>query len=161
MVQQQAALLNSEAELQDWLEISPHPLVFTNGCFDILHRGHVSYLQQAALLGTRLLVALNSDASVKRQGKGEDRPLNCLNDRMAVIAALGCVDAVCSFGEDTPLELIKFCQPDILVKGGDWPIESIVGCKDVQSWGGQCFSIAFEFDRSTTTLLNKIRSKLP
>ncbi len=155
--QQNALVLTSAGELQDWLNSVDRPLVFTNGCFDILHRGHVSYLQQAAALGSSMLVALNSDDSVRRQGKGEDRPLNQLEDRMAVIAALGCVDAVCSFDSDTPLELITICQPDILVKGGDWPIESIVGCKETQASGGQCYSIPFEFERSTTALLNKIR----
>jgi len=159
MLQTNVRILNSASDLQHWLASVPRPLVFTNGCFDILHRGHVSYLQQAAALGSSLLVALNSDASVRRQGKGTDRPLNTLQDRMAVIAALGCVDAVVSFDSDTPLELIIRCQPDILVKGGDWPIESIVGCKEVQSNGGQCFSIAFEHDRSTTALLDKIRNQ--
>ncbi len=159
MAHQDTNILNTGPELRDWLESASRPLVFTNGCFDILHRGHVSYLQQAAALGASLLVALNSDDSVRRQGKGEDRPLNSLQDRLAVIAALGCVDAVCSFDSDTPLELITRCQPDILVKGGDWPIESIVGCKEVQARGGQCFSITFEFERSTTSLLKKIRAR--
>jgi rfaE bifunctional protein nucleotidyltransferase chain/domain len=158
MAQQIAATLTTDAELQEWLQSAPRPLVFTNGCFDILHRGHVRYLQQAACLGESLLIALNSDASVKRQGKGVDRPLNCLQDRMAVIAALGCVDAVCCFDADTPLGLIISCRPDVLVKGGDWPVESIVGCKEVQSHGGICQSITFEFERSTTALLNKIRT---
>jgi len=152
-------ILSSTEQLQSWLESAPRPLVFTNGCFDILHRGHVSYLERAAKLGTSLLVALNTDASVRRQGKGEDRPLNLLEDRMAVIAALGCVDAVCSFDSDTPLELVMHCQPNILVKGGDWPIEKIIGCNEVQSRGGQCFSIPFDFERSTTALLNKIRKQ--
>ena len=158
MAHQDTNILNTGPELRDWLEAIPRPLVFTNGCFDILHRGHVSYLQQAAALGASLLVALNSDDSVRRQGKGEDRPLNSLQDRLAVIAGLGCVDAACSFDSDTPLELITRCQPDILVKGGDWPVETIVGCKEVQARGGQCFSIAFEFERSTTSLLKKIRA---
>ncbi len=158
MAHQDSNILNTGPELRDWLEAIPRPLVFTNGCFDILHRGHVSYLQQAAALGISLLVALNSDDAVRRQCKGGDRPLNSLQDRLAVIAALGCVDATCSFDSDTPLELITRCQPDILVKGGDWPIESIVGCKEVQARGGQCYSIAFEFERSTTSLLKKIRA---
>jgi rfaE bifunctional protein nucleotidyltransferase chain/domain len=158
MPQQRTPVLNTAAELQSWLESAPRPLVFTNGCFDILHRGHVSYLQQAAELGASLLVALNTDNSVKRQRKGEDRPLNTLEDRQAVMAALGCVNAVCSFDSETPLELINHCQPDILVKGGDWPIERIIGCKEVQAQGGQCFSIAFEHERSTTALLDKIRN---
>lgn len=152
-----AAILDDSRALAAWLEQAPRPLVFTNGCFDILHRGHVSYLQSAAALGSSLIVALNTDASVRRQGKGEDRPLNTLQDRMAVIAALGCVDAVCSFDTDTPLELIRACHPDRLVKGGDWPVEAIVGCAEVRAAGGECFSIPFEFERSTTALVNKIR----
>lgn len=154
-----AAILTDQQAINTWLEQAPRPLVFTNGCFDILHRGHVHYLQQAAELGIALIVALNTDASVKRQGKGDDRPINTLQDRMSVIAALACVDAVCSFDSDTPLELICHCQPDILVKGGDWPIEAIVGCAEVQANGGQCHSIAFEFERSTTALVNKIREQ--
>ena len=153
-----AASLETDQQLQQWLLSAARPLVFTNGCFDILHRGHTRYLEQAAALGKSLLVALNSDASVRRQGKGGDRPFNTLEDRMAVIASLGCVDAVCSFSTDTPLELIQRCRPDILVKGGDWPVESIVGCGDVQSRGGKCYSIAFEFDRSTTSLAERIRN---
>ena len=152
-----AAVLNKQTAIDTWLEQASRPLVFTNGCFDILHRGHAHYLQQAAELGVTLIVALNTDASVKRQGKGDDRPINTLEDRMAVIAALACVDAVCSFDSDTPLALIRSCQPDVLVKGGDWPVESIVGCADVQAAGGECHSISFEFNRSTTALVDKIR----
>src|SRR5512133_1066818 len=100
----------------------PRPLVFTNGCFDILHRGHVTYLAQARGLGASLLVALNTDASVRRQGKGDDGPINTLEDRAAVIAALQAVSLVTWFEADTPLELILTTRPDILVKGGDWPI---------------------------------------
>ena len=98
----------------------PRPLVFTNGCFDVLHRGHVTYLAQARALGAALVVGVNSDASVKRLGKGDDRPLNSQEDRMAVLAALQAVDLVVLFDEDTPLELILACRPDVLVKGGDW-----------------------------------------
>lgn len=154
-----ALILKDEQAIDAWLERAPRPLVFTNGCFDILHRGHARYLQQAAELGITMMVALNTDASVKRQGKGDDRPINTLEDRMAVIAALACVDAVCSFDSDTPLALIRACQPDVLVKGGDWPIESIVGCAEVQAGGGECHSIAFEFDRSTSALVDKIREQ--
>ncbi len=96
----------------------PRPLVFTNGCFDILHRGHVTYLGQARALGAAMVVALNSDASVRRQGKGDDRPINTLEDRLAVMASLGCVDLVTWFDEDTPIARILECQPDVLVKGG-------------------------------------------
>ena len=134
------------------------PRVFTNGCFDILHRGHVTCLAQARALGGSLIVALNTDASVRRQGKGDDRPVNALEDRAAVIAALESVSLVTWFDADTPLDLIMLCQPDILVKGGDWPIERIVGAREVLARGGRVESIAFEHERSTTALLQKIRS---
>ena len=134
------------------------PLVFTNGVFDILHRGHVTYLAQARSLGAALAVALNSDASAKRLGKGDDRPINTLADRMAVVAALESVAIVTWFDEDTPLARILECRPDHLVKGGDWAPENIVGAREVQAWGGKVHSIAFEHDRSTTRLLSKIRS---
>ena len=134
------------------------PLVFTNGVFDILHRGHVTYLAQARALGAALVVALNSDASARRLGKGEDRPINTLADRMAVIAALEAVALVTWFDEDTPLARILECRPEHLVKGGDWPADKIVGAKEVRSWGGKVHSIAFEHDRSTTKLLSKIRA---
>ena len=133
------------------------PLVFTNGCFDILHRGHVTYLAQAAALGAGLVVALNSDASVKRQGKGADRPVNDLGDRLAVMAALECVTLVTWFDEDTPLQRILECRPDILVKGGDWPLDKIVGGTEVRGWGGTVHSIPFIHQKSTTALLDKIR----
>ena len=133
------------------------PLVFTNGCFDILHRGHVTYMAQAAALGASIVVALNSDASVKRQGKGDDRPVNTLADRLAVMAALGCVALVTWFDEDTPLQRILDCRPEILVKGGDWPVERIVGGSEVVSWGGTVHSIPFTHEKSTTALLEKIR----
>ena len=134
------------------------PLVFTNGVFDILHRGHVTYLAEARALGAALVVALNSDASVKRLGKGDDRPVNSLEDRMAVVAALESVALVTWFEEDTPLERILACRPDHLVKGGDWSVDRIVGAKEVQGWGGKVHSIPFRHDRSTTRLLQKIRA---
>ena len=133
------------------------PLVFTNGCFDVLHRGHVTYLAQARALGAALIVGVNSDASVRRQNKGADRPVNHLADRMAVLAALSDVDAVISFDDDTPLALILRLQPDILVKGGDWAVPNIVGAKEVLASGGRVESIPFSFQRSTTALLKKIR----
>lgn len=136
----------------------PRPLVFTNGVFDILHRGHVTYLAQARVLGAGLVVALNSDASAKRLGKGADRPVNMLADRAAVIAALGCVDLVTWFEADTPLELILALKPDVLVKGGDWKPEAIVGAREVQAWGGSVHSIAFAHQRSTTALLERVRT---
>jgi rfaE bifunctional protein nucleotidyltransferase chain/domain len=133
------------------------PLVFTNGVFDILHRGHATYLDEACALGATLLVALNSDASAKRLGKGDDRPVNRLADRVAVVAALESVHLVTWFEEDTPLELIRACRPDVLVKGGDWKPEAIVGAAEVRAWGGSVHSIPFRHQLSTTALLDKIR----
>lgn len=135
------------------------PLVFTNGVFDILHRGHVTYLAQARALGASLVVAVNSDASVKRLGKGGDRPINPLADRLAVIAALEPVCLATWFEEDTPLSLILMVKPDVLVKGGDWKPDEIIGAREVQSWGGAVHSIPFAHERSTTTLLARIKSK--
>jgi len=135
----------------------PRPLVFTNGVFDILHRGHATYLDEARALGTTLLVALNSDASAKRLGKGDDRPVNRLADRLAVVAALESVQLVTWFEEDTPLELIRACRPDVLVKGGDWKAGAIVGAAEVQARGGSVHSIPFRHQLSTTALLEKIR----
>ena len=135
----------------------PRPLVFTNGVFDILHRGHVTYLAEAAALGASLVVALNSDASVRRLGKGDDRPVNALADRMAVMASLESVALVTWFDEDTPIARILQCHPDHLVKGGDWTPDRIVGSAEVRGWGGQVHSIPFQHERSTTALLAKIR----
>ncbi len=135
------------------------PLVFTNGVFDLLHRGHVTYLAQARALGASLLVALNSDASARRLGKGGDRPLNPLEDRMAVLAALGAVDVVTWFDADTPLATILACRPDILVKGGDWKPDDIVGAAEVRGWGGKVVSIPLVAGRSTTALVERIRGK--
>ena len=133
------------------------PLIFTNGVFDILHRGHASYLDAAAQLGATLIVALNTDESVRRLGKGDDRPLNTLADRAALIAALGCVTAVTEFAEDTPQALIEQLRPDVIVKGGDYDMDTLPETASVKSWGGTAVAIPFEFERSTTTLLNKIR----
>lgn len=132
-------------------------VVFTNGCFDILHRGHVTYLEEAAALGHRLVVGLNSDASVKRLGKAPDRPLNDQDSRAAVLSALRCVDAVCLFDEDTPLGLIQLVRPDVLVKGGDWKPEHIVGGNDVIGWGGDVRSLPFVHGFSTTGLVERIK----
>jgi rfaE bifunctional protein nucleotidyltransferase chain/domain len=133
------------------------PLVFTNGVFDVLHRGHVTYLAEARALGATLLVAVNSDASAKRLGKGDDRPINRLADRVAVVAALESVQLVTWFDEDTPLALIRACRPNVLVKGGDWKPEAIVGAADVKAWDGSVHSIPFRHQLSTTALLEKIR----
>jgi cytidyltransferase-like protein len=135
----------------------PRPLVFTNGVFDILHRGHASYLAQARALGECLVVAVNSDASVRRLGKGPDRPINLLDDRMALIAALEPVSLVTWFDDDTPLTLIRSILPDVLVKGGDWSPDNIVGAADVKQRGGSVHSIPFVHDRSTTATLRRIR----
>ena len=137
----------------------PRPLVFTNGCFDILHRGHVTYLAQARALGAGLVVALNTDSSVKRLGKGDDRPVNPLENRAAVIASLASVDLVTWFDEDTPFELIELLKPEVLVKGGDWEVDAIVGSKETIARGGAVHSIPFLFDTSTTKTLNLIRGK--
>lgn len=137
----------------------PRPLVFTNGVFDVLHRGHVTYLAQARAQGASLIVALNSDASTRRLGKGDDRPINPLQDRAAVIASLEAVGAVTWFDDDTPLALIRAVRPDILVKGGDWPQDAIVGAADVHGWGGSVISIPFLHQKSTTALLATIRKK--
>lgn len=134
------------------------PLVFTNGCFDILHRGHVTYLAQARELGDSMIVALNSDTSVKRQGKGDDRPINCLENRLAVMASLESVDFVTYFDEDTPLNLILQIMPDILVKGGDWTPDKIVGSTEVIAHGGEVHSIPFLYATSTTKLINQVRA---
>ncbi len=145
------------AQFKDRLASLPRPLVFTNGCFDILHRGHVTYLAQARALGASLIIGVNSDASVRRLGKGDDRPINAETDRLAVLAALDSVSLVTLFDEETPINLILACHPDVLVKGGDWPIEAIVGSQEVLSRGGAVHSIPFLHQRSTTATLAKIR----
>lgn len=150
-------LTRSECEAVVRRHALPRPLVFTNGVFDILHRGHVSYLDAAAQLGATLVVALNTDESVRRLGKGPDRPLNALDDRAALIAALESVSVVTCFDEDTPQALIEALRPDIIVKGGDYDMETLPETASVRSWGGTAVAIPFEFQRSTTSLLGKIR----
>lgn len=144
-------------EAARWAAELPRPLVFTNGVFDLLHRGHATYLAQARSLGAALLVALNGDASARRLGKGPDRPVNPLEDRLALVAALEAVDAVTWFDEDSPAALVAVCRPEVLVKGGDWPVEKIVGAREVLARGGKVFSIPFEHLRSTSALLERIR----
>ena len=154
-------ITSDNKQLKSKLDQLNKPLVFTNGCFDILHRGHISYLESARNLGASLVVGVNSDQSVKRQNKGSDRPINSQTDRQALLAALACVDAVIVFDEDTPLRLIEIITPNILVKGGDWKIANIVGAEYVRAKGGSVHSIEFEYDRSTTKLLDKIRANNP
>lgn len=132
-------------------------VVFTNGVFDILHPGHVRYLQQARALGDLLIVGLNSDASVQRN-KGPERPINTEDERAELLAALECVDAVTIFDEDTPADIIKAIQPDILVKGADWAEDSIVGRDTVESRGGQVVRVAIEPGYSTTDIIRRIRA---
>jgi len=135
----------------------PRPLVFTNGVFDVLHRGHVMYLAQARALGASLLVALNTDASVRKLGKGADRPLNNEIDRALVVAALADISLVTWFDEDTPLHLITQIKPDILVKGGDYDMQKLAETRVVEAYGGRALALPFESGYSTTALVQKIR----
>jgi len=150
-------------ELQDMLEAiklekaKGKKIVFTNGCFDILHRGHVTYLQQARTLGDLLIVGINTDASVQRL-KGKERPINTLEDRAYVLAALKSVDYVIPFDEDTPLSLIKSIMPDILVKGGDYTIDRIIGAREVMDNGGTVEIIPFVPGKSTSSMIDIIKS---
>ena len=136
----------------------PGPVVFTNGVFDVLHRGHASYLAQARALGGSLVVAVNTDASARRLGKGPERPLNNEQDRAALLAALESVSLVTWFDEDTPLELISELQPDMLVKGGDYDMKLLAEARVVESWGGSAFTISLVDGYSTTALVKKIRA---
>lgn len=136
----------------------PRPLVFTNGVFDVLHRGHVTYLEAARNLGAALLVGLNTDASARRLGKGGDRPLNPESDRAFVVAALASVSGVTFFDEDTPCELIARCRPDIYAKGGDYDIDTLPETGLVRSWGGRAVAIPFVAGYSTSALLQRVRA---
>ena len=133
------------------------PLVFTNGVFDILHRGHASYLDAAAQLGATLIVAVNSDASVRSLNKGSDRPINNENDRCALLAALASISAVTVFTESTPEQLIAELKPDLIVKGGDYDMETLPETASVKQWGGKAVAIPIQFSRSTTSLVQRIR----
>jgi rfaE bifunctional protein nucleotidyltransferase chain/domain len=135
----------------------PKPVVLTNGVFDILHRGHVTYLAQARELGASLVIAVNTDASVKRLGKGDDRPLNTMMDRMAVLAALESVSLVVEFDEDTALEVVQEGRPEIYAKGGDYVMSAIPEGQAIIAYGGKAVAIDFEHDRSTSKLVAKIR----
>lgn len=147
----------SRAELPARIAALPQPAVLTNGVFDILHRGHVSYLAQARALGASLVVAVNTDASVKRLGKGDDRPLNSCEDRMMVLAALESVDLVVSFDEDTALQVVQEAKPAIYAKGGDYDMTAIPEGQAVLAYGGRAVALDFVHDRSTTKLVQKIR----
>lgn len=136
----------------------PRPWVFTNGVFDVLHRGHVMYLAQARALGGSLIVALNTDASVRRLGKGDDRPLNNDMDRAIVMASQQAVDLVTWFAEDTPMEIIGEIRPDILVKGGDYDMEKLPETALVKTWGGRALALPFVQGYSTTQLVQRIRA---
>lgn len=145
-------------DLTQRLAVLPRPMVFTNGVFDVLHRGHVMYLAQARALGASLVVALNTDASARRLGKGPGRPLNNEMDRACVIAALASSSLVTWFDEDTPIELISLVRPDILVKGGDYDMAKLPESALVQSWGGRALALPFVAGYSTTALVKKIRN---
>jgi rfaE bifunctional protein nucleotidyltransferase chain/domain len=133
-------------------------MVFTNGVLDILHLGHATYLERARRLGQSLIVAVNSDASARRLGKGVGRPLNPVDDRAALVAALESVDLVVAFDEDTPLELVLACRPDVIVKGGDYTVTTTIGAAEVMSWGGRFESIPLLPGRSTSALIERIKS---
>ena len=152
-----AAKVAPPGTLPERIAALPRPLVFTNGVFDILHRGHVSYLDHARRLGAALVVGVNSDASARRLDKGTDRPLNPLEDRLAVVAALESVSLVVAFDEDTPLALVLACHPDIIVKGGDYSAKTTVGAAEVVAWGGRFEAIPLLPGRSTTRLVGRIR----
>jgi len=142
-------------QIREKLKREGKKVVFTNGCFDIVHRGHVDYLTKAKALGDVLLVGMNTDASVKRL-KGPARPVVCQDDRAFVLSAFGAVDYVCLFEEDTPQELIRAVVPDVLVKGSDWAVDSIVGKDIVEAAGGTVQTIEFVPNRSTTDIIKKI-----
>ena len=133
------------------------PIVFTNGVFDILHRGHVTYIAQARAMGASLVVAVNSDASVRQLGKGSDRPINSEADRAALVAALQDVDLVIVFAEQVPLVPLEIVRPDIYVKGGDYAVESLPEAALVRSWGGRSAALAFVHERSTSDLISRVR----
>jgi len=152
------AKICDRADLVERLTHLPKPWVFTNGVFDVLHRGHVMYLAQARDLGGSLIVALNTDASVRRLGKGDDRPLNSDADRAVVMAGQQAVSLVTWFDEDTPMQIIAQIRPDILVKGGDYDMVKLPETALVQTWGGRALALPFLAGYSTTRLLQRIRA---
>lgn len=135
------------------------PLVLTNGVFDLLHRGHVTYLARARALGASLVVAVNSDASVRRLGKGDDRPINSEADRAAVLAALESITLVTVFDETVPLPVVEIVRPDVYVKGGDYDLAAVPEAQLARTWGARTVAIPFEFERSTSDLLRKVRGQ--
>ena len=152
-------ILHGQALLERLAELRARGkrLVFANGCYDILHPGHADLLNRAKLLGDTLLLAINDDASVRRLGKGADRPINPLEVRMYMAAHLSCVDLVTSFSEDTPLECLRIVRPQVLVKGGDWSLEHIVGREIVEADGGKVYSLPLLPGYSTTEIIERIR----
>jgi len=149
--------LAAEADALARIATLPRPLVLTNGVFDLLHRGHVTYLERARALGASLVVAVNSDASVRSLAKGVDRPINSIAERMAVLAALAAVDLVVPFDEATPRRLIVACRPDVLAKGGDYTADTTAGAAEVLARGGRFVAIPFAYQCSTTDLVRRIR----
>lgn len=147
----------ARAELAARAARLPRPVVLTNGVFDLLHRGHVTYLARARALGASLVVAVNSDASARALGKGADRPINAEADRAAVLAALESVSLVTIFDEPVPLPVLEIVRPDVYVKGGDYDMARISEARLAQTWGAKIVAIAFEHQRSTTALLRKVR----
>ena len=152
-----AAKVVGRAGLAAAVATLPRPVVLTNGVFDILHRGHVTYLAQARALGASLVVAVNADASVRQLGKGDERPLNPEDDRAAVVAALESVSLVTIFSEAVPLAVVEMVRPDVYVKGGDYAIEDVPEARLARSLGAKVAAIAFEFERSTTALVKRVR----
>ncbi|MFC7516242.1 D-glycero-beta-D-manno-heptose 1-phosphate adenylyltransferase [Herbaspirillum sp. GCM10030257] len=150
--------LVTRAALKERVASLPKPVVLTNGVFDILHRGHVTYLAQAREQGASLVVAVNTDASVRRLGKGDDRPINTCEDRMVILAALESVSLVVPFDEDTALEVVQEACPDVYVKGGDYDMTAIPEGRAVAAYGGKAVAIEFQHDRSTSKLLSKVRN---
>ena len=147
----------SREDLAARVALLPRPLVLTNGVFDILHRGHVTYLARARALGASLVVAVNADASVRELGKGDDRPINAERDRAAILAALQCVDLVTIFTEKVPLPVLEIARPDIYVKGGDYDVAATPEARLAARWGAGAVAIPFEHERSTTALLRRVR----
>jgi D-beta-D-heptose 7-phosphate kinase/D-beta-D-heptose 1-phosphate adenosyltransferase len=153
--------VRSRAATAQWRVAQTGPVVFTNGVFDLLHVGHVSLLEAARTQGAALVVGVNSDASVRRLGKGADRPLVPEAERARLLAALACVDGVVLFDEDTPLALIQALRPDVLVKGADYEPSQIIGAAEVEGWGGRVVRIPLVPHRSTTELVRRLRGEIP